>query len=265
MPETATPFAAEPYSYAEAHALASELGLSEPVAVTLVRRGYRTPEQARSFLAADESHSPWEFDAMEAVCELVRSTIGAGRRITVHGDFDVDGVCATALTVSVLRELGADCDWFIPNRIEDGYGLSQENVRRLAERGTGLLITVDCGITSVEEVRLARELGMEVVVTDHHQPAAELPNCLILHPQVSFELDRAGGRKFGEGTGRHVGDYMAIVLDGRVQGRPPVIQSRIGRNGQITLTGRGLQEAQDLALTLKAGALPIPLKIVEER
>jgi preprotein translocase subunit SecD len=82
---------------------------------------------------------------------------------------------------------------------------------------------------------------------------------------VTFELDRAGGRKFGEETGRHVGDYMAILLDGRVQGRPPVIQSRIGRNGQITLGGKSLQEAQDLALTLKAGALPIPLKIVEER
>jgi preprotein translocase subunit SecD len=82
---------------------------------------------------------------------------------------------------------------------------------------------------------------------------------------VTFQLDRAGGRKFGEETGRHVGDYMAIILDGRVQGRPPVIQSRIGRNGQITLGNKSLQEAQDLALTLKAGALPIPLKIVEER
>ncbi|HEX5387641.1 MAG TPA: protein translocase subunit SecD [Gemmatimonadales bacterium] len=84
-------------------------------------------------------------------------------------------------------------------------------------------------------------------------------------PIVTFQLDRAGGRKFGEETARHIGDYMAIVLDGRVQGRPPVIQSRIGRNGQITLSGKSLQEAQDLALTLKAGALPIPLKIVEER
>jgi preprotein translocase subunit SecD len=82
---------------------------------------------------------------------------------------------------------------------------------------------------------------------------------------VTFELDRAGGRKFGEGTGRHVGDYMAILLDDRVQGRPPVIQSRIERRGQITLGGKTLQEAQDLALTLRAGALPVPLKIVEER
>jgi single-stranded-DNA-specific exonuclease len=185
VPETASPFAVEPYSYAEAHALAGELGVSEPIAVTLVRRGYRTPEQARAFLAADESHPPSAFESMGEVVERVRAAIEAGRRITVHGDFDVDGVCATALMVSTLRQLGAEVDWFIPNRIEDGYGLSTGNVRRLAERGAGLLLTVDCGITSVEEVALARELGMEVVVTDHHQRAEELPDCLILHPEVS--------------------------------------------------------------------------------
>jgi single-stranded-DNA-specific exonuclease len=185
VPEIASPFAVEPYSYAEARALADELGLSEPVAVTLVRRGYRTPEQARSFLAADESHPPSAFAGMELAVERILGAIGAGRRITVHGDFDVDGVCATALMVSTLRELGAECDWFIPNRIDDGYGLSAKNVRRLAERGTSLLLTVDCGITAVEEVALARELEMEVVVTDHHQPTERLPDCLTLHPEVS--------------------------------------------------------------------------------
>jgi len=178
-------FVAAPYDYTEARALAETLGVSEPLAVTLVRRGYRTPDEARAFLAADESHPPSAFAGMELVVTRVREAIGAGRRITVHGDFDVDGVCATTLTVSTLRELGADCDWFIPNRIEDGYGLSEENVRRLAERGTGLLLTVDCGITSVAEVALARELGMEVVVTDHHQPSEQLPDCPILHPEVS--------------------------------------------------------------------------------
>ena len=185
MPETVSPFAAAPYSYEEARTVAEELGLSDPVAVTLVRRGYRTPEQARSFLAADESHPPAAFRSMQEVADRVLAAVEAGRRITVHGDFDVDGVCATALMISTLRELGAECDWFIPDRVNDGYGVSAENVRRLAERGTGLLLTVDCGITSVEEVALARELGMEVVVTDHHQQAAELPDCLILHPEVS--------------------------------------------------------------------------------
>jgi single-stranded-DNA-specific exonuclease len=185
VPETAKAFAAEPYDYAEVRAVADALELSEPVAVTLVRRGYRTPEEARAFLAADESHSPFAFDSMEAVVARVRAAVAAGERITVHGDFDVDGVCATALTVSALRALGADCDWLIPDRIGDGYGLGAANVERLAQRGTKLLVTVDCGITAVEEVRLARELGLDVIVTDHHQAGEQLPDCPILHPALS--------------------------------------------------------------------------------
>ncbi|MGH2939418.1 MAG: single-stranded-DNA-specific exonuclease RecJ [Solirubrobacterales bacterium] len=185
MPESAKAFAAYPYDFADARAVADELGLSQPVAVTLVRRGYRTPAEARAFLAADESHPPEAFEGMDEVAGLILAAIEAGERITVHGDFDVDGVSATALMISTLRELGADCDWLIPDRIADGYGLSSENVVKLAERGTGLLITVDCGITAVEQVRQAQALGMEVVVTDHHQRDEELPPCLILHPEVS--------------------------------------------------------------------------------
>jgi single-stranded-DNA-specific exonuclease len=185
VPESAKAFAAYPYDFAEARAVADALGLSQPVAVTLVRRGYRTPDEARAFLAADETHPPEAFQGMDEVVALVWAAIEAGERITVHGDFDVDGVSATAVMIGALRELGADCDWLIPDRIADGYGLSKENVEKLAVRGTGLLITVDCGITAVEQVALAQELGMEVVVTDHHQRDEELPACLILHPEVS--------------------------------------------------------------------------------
>ncbi|HET9152794.1 MAG TPA: single-stranded-DNA-specific exonuclease RecJ, partial [Solirubrobacterales bacterium] len=208
-------FTAEPYSYAEARALIEELGLSEPVAVTLVRRGYRTPEQARAFLAAEESYPPTAFAEMELVVERLRAAIADGRRITVHGDFDVDGVCATAVTVRTLRELGGDCDWFIPNRFEDGYGLSTDNVRRLAERGTELLLTVDCGITCASEVALAQELGVEVVVTDHHQPKDELPDCPILHPQVS-------GYPFESLCGTAVAWKLACAVRG---GSPPPADS----------------------------------------
>jgi single-stranded-DNA-specific exonuclease len=205
VPKSAKAFAADPYDYAEARAVADALGLSQPVAVTLVRRGYRTPEDARAFLAADESHPPDAFQGMDEVVALVRAAIEARERITVHGDFDVDGVSATALLVGTLRELGADCDWLIPDRIADGYGLSQENVEKLAQRGTGLLITVDCGITAVEQVALAQELGMEVVVTDHHQRDEELPACLILHPEVS-------GYPFGSLCGTAVAWKLACAL-----------------------------------------------------
>jgi single-stranded-DNA-specific exonuclease len=185
VPETLKAFAAEPYSYAEVRALVDALALSEPVATTLVRRGYRTPQQARTFLAADESHPPAAFDSMEAIRAQIAAAIDAGTRIAVHGDFDVDGVCATTIMVSALRRLGADCDWLIPDRIGDGYGVSATNVEKLAKRGTGLLLTVDCGITAVAEVRLARELGIETIVTDHHQAGEELPDCPILHPELS--------------------------------------------------------------------------------
>jgi single-stranded-DNA-specific exonuclease len=185
VPETLKAFAAEPYEYADVRAVADGLGLSEPVAVTLVRRGYRTPELARTFLAANESHPPAAFDSMEAIVAQIGAAVTAGQRITVHGDFDVDGVCATTIMVSTLRALGAECDWLIPDRIGDGYGLSATNIEKLAKRGTSLLVTVDCGVTAVEEVRLARELGIETIVTDHHQAGDVLPDCPILHPEIS--------------------------------------------------------------------------------
>ena len=185
MAEPLRAFRADPYSYDEAHALTEALGVSLPVAITLVRRGYRTPDEARRFLSADEEYGPDEFNGLAAAADTALAAAEAGARITVHGDFDVDGVCSTAILVGTLRRLGADCDWLIPDRLADGYGLSTANVERLAERGTELLITVDCGITSVAEVAAARELGMEVIVTDHHQPGDELPDCLILHPAVS--------------------------------------------------------------------------------
>jgi single-stranded-DNA-specific exonuclease len=178
-------FQADPYDYAEVRRLATGLELAEPIAITLVRRGYRTIDAAREFLEARESHDPLSFDGIEEICERILSVARAGARITVHGDYDVDGVCSTAILVSTLRSLGAQCDWLIPDRLSDGYGLSMASVEDLLRRGTSLMITVDCGIGSVEEVAAARAAGMEVVVSDHHQPGDRLPDCPILHPQVS--------------------------------------------------------------------------------
>jgi preprotein translocase subunit SecD len=139
-------------------------------------------------------------------------------------------------------------------------------VARQLPRGVVLRWSSAPTSVGVQPVRFLYALDDKSIVTGANLVNAQAQlDPLTNGPIVTFELDRAGGRRFGDETGKHVGDYMAILLDGRVQGRPPVIQSRIGRNGQITLGGKSLQEAQDLALTLKAGALPIPLKIVEER
>jgi preprotein translocase subunit SecD len=144
--------------------------------------------------------------------------------------------------------------------------LNIPNVARQLPRGVTLRWSSTATSVGVESYRFLYALEDRPIITGSSLEDAQAQiDPLTNGPIVTFQLDRAGGRKFGDETGRHVGDYMAILLDGRVQGRPPVIQSRISRNGQITLSGRTLQEAQDLALTLKAGALPIPLRIVEER
>jgi single-stranded-DNA-specific exonuclease len=178
-------FTLEPYAYADVRELTRELGLSDPVAITLVRRGYRTVSDARAFLDADETHDPMLFADMAAAVERIQAAIAEGHRITVHGDYDADGVCSTAILVRALRALRADCDWYIPDRMADGYGLSPGSVERLRERGTGLLITTDCGIACPEEVALAKAHGIDAIVTDHHQPGEQLPDCPIIHPEVS--------------------------------------------------------------------------------
>jgi single-stranded-DNA-specific exonuclease len=174
------------YDFEAACALERELGVSHVLGQVLVRRGLGDPAAARAFLAADEAYDPEAFLGIGDAVAMIRRHIAAGSRITVHGDYDVDGVCATAILVRALRALEASVDWFLPSRIDDGYGLAAATVDRLAARGTGLLITVDCGITAVEEVARARAAGLEVIVTDHHSPRADgvLPEAPIVHPSV---------------------------------------------------------------------------------
>src|SRR5918999_2928718 len=167
-------------------ALARELEISETTAAVLVRRGYGAPDEARAFLAAERpEHDPFLLGDMETACARIRDAIAAGRRICVHGDYDVDGICATTLAVLVLRELGADVVWHLPSRFEEGYGVASETLARLAGDGIGLVLTVDCGITAVEEVAEAKALGLDVVVTDHHRPGESLPDCPIVATRPS--------------------------------------------------------------------------------
>ena len=167
-------------------ALAKALGVSETTAGVLVRRGYGDPDAAEAFLsAARPEHDPFLLGDMRGACAAIRAAIDEGRRICVHGDYDVDGICATALAVLVLRDLGAEVEWHLPSRFEEGYGVSRETLARFAREGCGLLLTVDCGITAVEEVAEAKAAGLEVVVTDHHRPGAALPDCPVVATRPS--------------------------------------------------------------------------------
>jgi single-stranded-DNA-specific exonuclease len=166
--------------------LVRALGISELTAAVLVRRGYSDPAVARRFLDGEQPpHDPFLLGDMAVACEQIRAAVESGRRICVHGDYDVDGIAATALAVLLLRELGADVTWHLPSRFDEGYGVRSETLARLADDGCGLVLTVDCGITAASEVAEARERGLDVVVTDHHRPGETLPDCPIVATRPS--------------------------------------------------------------------------------
>jgi single-stranded-DNA-specific exonuclease len=176
----------KPCDWERVDALARELRLSETTATVLVRRGLGDPDDARAFLAAEPpGHDPFLLGDMAAAVERIRAAVRNGERICVHGDYDVDGISATVVAVLTLRELGAQVEWRLPSRFEEGYGLAVETIEQLAADGVDLVLTVDCGITAVDEVARARALGLDVIVTDHHRPAEALPDCTIVATRPS--------------------------------------------------------------------------------
>jgi single-stranded-DNA-specific exonuclease len=204
----------EPLDAAAATALADELELSEITASVLVRRGYADADSARRFLEAElPGHDPSVLGDMVVAVERIRAAVERRERICVHGDYDADGICATALAVLVLRELGADVAWHLPSRFEEGYGVSRDTLAKLAEDGIRLVLTVDCGITAVEEIAEAGALGLDVIVTDHHRPGEALPDCPVVATRPSRypfpELCGTGVvRKLGEAL---LGDEHAAL------------------------------------------------------
>ena len=175
-----------PCDWARVEALAEALEVSETTATVLVRRGLDDPAEARAFLACEPpAYDPFLLGDMEQAVERLRAAVAAGERICVHGDYDVDGISATAVAILVLRELGAKVEWVLPSRFEEGYGLAAETIDRLAADGVDLVLTVDCGITAVAEVARAKELGLDVIVTDHHRPGETLPDCPVVATRPS--------------------------------------------------------------------------------
>ena len=142
----------------------------------LISRGITDEEEIISFLSEDgEFSDPFEIKDMDKAVRTVNSAVENSEKITVYGDYDADGVTATALLFTYLQLMGADVDYYIPSRVDEGYGLNKEAVDTLKERGTKLIITVDNGISAVEETRYIKSLGMNIVITDHHQPGEVLP------------------------------------------------------------------------------------------
>ena len=161
-------------------------GMPRLSAAVLSARGIRDGEEAQRFLAsgADLFHDPYLLRDMDRAVARVRRAIADGETIAVYGDYDVDGITSTCLLTETLTGLGGTVVSYIPDRTEEGYGLNPSAVRRLAGQGVKLIVTVDCGITAAPEVEYARSLGVEVVVTDHHQCKEVIPNaCAVVDPR----------------------------------------------------------------------------------
>ena len=145
-------------------------GYAPLTAMVLAARGLASPAQAQRYLACNEPlPSPFEMTDMDLAVGRVRLALSRGEKIAVFGDYDVDGITATCLLTHFLRAQGADCVSYIPGRLEEGYGLNPIAIRQLAAEGVQLIITVDCGITAVEEAQLCKQMGMELIITDHHE------------------------------------------------------------------------------------------------
>jgi single-stranded-DNA-specific exonuclease len=174
-----------PAPYTVVRQLAAELDVSEVLAQVLVRRGLGDAAVARSFVHPEfRVHDPYLMTGMAEARARIDRALQRNEPIAVHGDYDADGITATFLLVGVLGELGADVRWRLPNRFSEGYGVSAAAVDELGEAGVKLLITVDCGINAREEVARAQALGMDVIVTDHHELEGDLPACTVVSPKL---------------------------------------------------------------------------------
>lgn len=176
--------------------LAREAGVSPVVAQVLLARGLDRAEQVRDFLDCKFSRlrNPFDLPGMTEAVERLSAAVAARRKITIYGDYDVDGMTAVALLTQCLKLLGADVNHYVPCRLEEGYGLNSDALRTLAERGTQVVVTVDCGVSAVAEAAAARAMGLELIITDHHEFAAELPAAAaIVHPRLPGTAYPFGG------------------------------------------------------------------------
>ncbi|MCH2200784.1 MAG: single-stranded-DNA-specific exonuclease RecJ [Fuerstiella sp.] len=182
------PWLFQPHQPAAIAQLSQQLRLSPLVAQVLIARGFQSAEIARTFLSARlaDLFDPSRLPGVDQAADRILTAIADQRRITIYGDYDVDGVTATSVLWHCLSLAGATVDYYIPCRMEEGYGLNTDAIRQLHEEDADrLLISVDCGIASLEEAAIAQELGLELIITDHHHIGPELPSasCLV-HPRL---------------------------------------------------------------------------------
>lgn len=233
--------------------ISQEYGLPPVIATVLLNRGiedigeYIRPE-------TENLHDPFLMKGMEQAAERILLALERGERITVYGDYDVDGITSTAVLVKFLDEHRADVDYYIPDRLEEGYGINNGAIDKIAAGGTKLMITVDCGITAVAEIAYAKELGMDVIVTDHHECKETVPDAwCILNPKqpdcsypfkklagvgVVFKLLQALTLRMKFHMKELLEEYLGIVAIGTVADVMPLL----GENRIIVKKGLGMMK-----------------------
>ena len=246
--------------------LARSLKVSPLVAQVLINRGITDAQTGVSFLRPKLTDliDPAQMPGVEPATQRLKQAITNKEKITIYGDYDVDGITGTAILWQVLTLLGADVDYYIPHRIDEGYGLNTEAIQTLAKSGTKLMVTVDCGITAFNTAELAGQLGLDLIITDHHQPGCDLPKaCAIVHPaleesypnqdsagaMVAFKLAWAIANEFNSGRKLEPGlrEYMLSATSLAAMGTVADIVDLRGENR--ILTSYGLRALPDSKLS----------------
>lgn len=212
-----------PHNRTAIEQLSRDLNVSPIVAQLLLNRSLGAPDVARRFLGCPLNglYEPERLPGVPAAVERLWAAIQEKRRVCVYGDYDVDGVTATAVLLTCLKLLGGNADFHVPHRLEEGYGLNSETLNKLAQKGFQTVVTVDCGIASVAEAEEAHRLGLELIITDHHEPKANLPRAAVLvHPR----LPNADGVPYPCGflSGSGVAFKLAWALCKKACGSPKV-------------------------------------------
>lgn len=233
--------------------ISGEYGLPPVIATVLLNRGI---EDVEEYIRPETEnlHDPFLMKGMEQAAERILLALERGEHITVYGDYDVDGITSTAALVKFLTEHRADADYYIPDRLEEGYGINNGAIDKIAARGTKLMITVDCGITAVAEIAYAKELGMDVIVTDHHECKETVPDAwCILNPKqpdcpypfkklagvgVVFKLLQALTIRMKFHMKELLEEYLSIVAIGTVADVMPLL----GENRIIVKKGLGMMK-----------------------
>ena len=160
--------------------LEDKYDLPELIARLLVNRGITQDNEVKTYLkpTREDFHNPFLMPDMEIAVEEILNAIEKKQKVIIYGDYDVDGITSITVLKNFLEERGMSVDYYIPNRLDEGYGLNKNAIKKIANENYDLIITVDCGISGIEEVKLANELGMKVIITDHHEPSDTLPNSI---------------------------------------------------------------------------------------